>query len=179
MAINKGNALLKGFVGKIAGMVLKELPNGEQYAAKLPGKRTTEMPATQKKETDDFTLAVRYAQGVISCPEATAFYRQHMKNGSVFHAAISDYRKKPRISEVRIYEHPELLRLYVAVEGTVGVAETRATYEDKQGKGHSLLPNVLNESYQFELRKENIASAVTIIAKDRPGNETSYVMENW
>lgn len=179
MAVNKKNGLLKGFVGKIGGYVLKELPNGTQYLAKLPEKRKRKIPEKQKEETDDFTLGVAYAKQAKSCPDAMAFYKAKKKKSSVYHAALSDYRGKPKIVKVQVRSDDSLMRLDVLAKDNVAITEIRAEYEGKDGQHHSLLPNVKNRPSEFEILKENVASAVTVIVKDRPGNMDMCVVKDW
>ncbi|MFA0962165.1 hypothetical protein AB9P05_10180 [Roseivirga sp. BDSF3-8] len=181
MAVNKKNALLKGFVGKVGGYVLKELPNGTQYIAKLPEKKKGKIPKNQKAENDDFSNGVTYAKQARLCPEAIAYYtkKRKKKNISVFHAAVSDYRGKPQIVKVEVIPNDERVCLDVMAVDNVGITEIKAEYMGCDGKPHSLLPNVENRPNRFEIPKEAIASAVTITVKDRPGNVDSCVVEGW
>lgn len=179
MAVNKKNALLEGFVGKVGGYVLKQLPNGTQYLAKLPGKREGKIPEKQKKETDDFSAGVTYAQQARLCPEAIAYYKKKRKKSSVYHAALSDYRGKPEIVKVQVDNEGEDVYLDVLARDNVGITEMWVEYTNSDGKPCSLLPNVNNRLAQFSIPKKDIASPVKVIVKDRPGNVDSVVVEGW
>ena len=96
MAKINDNLLLRGVSGRIGTVIVKQYSYGGVLSA-LPRKTKKKPTKESKNNRNNFAFAVAYAQHIIADPKRKADYaRKHNVAGSVYHAALSEYRKREK-----------------------------------------------------------------------------------
>lgn len=89
------NKMLKDMHGMIGQFVVKQYPENKIVISQVPDMSRVKPSKSQQLQRKEFRLAVRYARSIVHDPEKKAAYAATMtKKGSVYHAAISEYRRK-------------------------------------------------------------------------------------
>lgn len=92
MAIQKKNVLTKGLSGKVNDQLLYKQYSYGTVVGKIPDRSRVVLSKKQKSCNTSFSLAVAYAQSVISDPLKKARYQSRLPAGkTVYHAAIAEF----------------------------------------------------------------------------------------
>jgi hypothetical protein len=92
MAIQKRNVLTRGLSGKINDQLLYKQYSFGTVVGKIPDRSRVVLSKKQKSCNTSFSLAVAYAQSVISDPVKKAKYQSGLAAGkTVYHAAIAEF----------------------------------------------------------------------------------------
>jgi hypothetical protein len=102
MAISRNNNFTRGLSGTIGGDMVFRTWNGRTYISTSPSKPKKQSPI-QKENRLKFKLATFYAKKMMNDPMRKEEYRKlakKMKLPNAYTAAITEYMRKPEISEV-------------------------------------------------------------------------------
>jgi hypothetical protein len=101
MAVVKMNDLTEGLSGKV-GKIIFRTYRGKTYASSRPRKRKPQSEQ-QRSNREKFKLATQYAKRMMNDDDMKAYYKRIAKQlalPNAYTAAITDYMRKPQISDV-------------------------------------------------------------------------------
>jgi hypothetical protein len=102
MAIVKNNHVVKGLSGQYGDMIFRQF-RGKTFVTPKPSIMPAKQSEKQRDNRAKFKLATEFAKKMMSQTDSKAYYARKAKKlklPNAYTAAITDYMRKPQISEV-------------------------------------------------------------------------------
>jgi hypothetical protein len=101
MSNSKDNVITRQLHGKFGDQVIVRTRYGKSYTATFPKTKGKAPGAAQQQTRDRFRMATQWAKVALSDPGQLEAYKAKAKNGiTAFVAAINDFLRPPRVSEI-------------------------------------------------------------------------------
>ena len=185
MAVVRMNDLTEGLSGKI-GKIIFRTYRGKTYASSRPRKRKKQSEQ-QRSNREKFKLATQYAKRMMNDADMKAYYKkiaEQLALPNAYTAAITDYMRKPQITEVDT-------KRYTAKPGSITISAGKKNFKldavnviisspDNQvievgsagyeGEGQWVFRTMLSSPYPYT------SFSVLVTATDRLGTSTQQIV---
>ncbi len=173
--------------GRVGNLVFRTMADGQTYAQQAPAPvRRPGSAAQQQWRKGTFREAVAYGKAQQASAEGRAYYQPHVqpgKFGSVYSMALADYTKPPQVLAVEAagYRGQAEAQLRVRAHDPFGVAAVRVQLLNEAGQvleeGEAAAAD--DDWWHYSTRQAHPTGAVRqvrVLALDRPGNRTEYLL---
>ncbi|KIC93125.1 hypothetical protein [Flavihumibacter solisilvae] len=180
MAKTNNNALVHNFSGRMGDIVFRRLKSGKTIVCRAPVSKTNWAPTPgQAKNRERFKKANAYGLKAMADPELRSFYSNLIKRKphlTVQTIAVRDFRKSPKVTEIKIMEWRDQVIIRVFAKDDTRVVGLTVTIIDEYGQeviSGEATPEDYQSYWEFcggRLPGLRGAYMVEAIARDMAGN---------
>ncbi|SET76029.1 hypothetical protein [Hymenobacter actinosclerus] len=178
---------IAGLSGRVGNLVFRMSADGDTYVQQAPASSKQPGSAAQQAHRRKFGDAARYGREQAASAEGRSYYQpfvQPGRFGSVYRTALADFAKPPQLLAVEAddYQGQAGKHLRIQAHKPCGVAAVRVRVLDAAGR-------VLEEGaampecggwWNYETQQVHpagVSRQLQVLARDRPGNEATEIVD--